>query len=266
MNHLYPTWAPESMPWLEFNLTTIGMIFLACIVASALCIWMTRGLRRDNPSKKQVIAEMFYNFIRNTVAGTLDMKLGQKFVTLAMTVFVYVFIANFLGIPLNISFSFTETTPFWENLGITQEVIAEHSSDGHGAHVAFWTSPTASPSVTISMAIAVVLFSQAMGIAHRGTKNHFKHFLQPFILFLPLHIIEEFTKVLTMGFRLYGNILAKEVLIGVILTMPFAVYYGGGFLTMAIWQGFGMFVGTLQAFVFTILTIVYISRQIVDDH
>ncbi|OEH85437.1 ATP synthase F0 subunit A [Desulfuribacillus stibiiarsenatis] len=261
MHHLFPTWAPAGLPWLEFNLTAIGMVLLTCIIVIGLCVWMVKGISVNNPSRKQVVIEMVYDFIRNTVASTMDMKRGEKFVTLALTLFLFILIGNFLGIPLNISVSFTETTPFWESLGITQEVIDEHSVDGHGAHVAFWMSPTASPSVTIAMSLSIVLLSQILGFMYRGPVKHIKHFFEPNPVFLPLHIIEEGAKILTLGFRLYGNIFAKEVLIAVILTMPLVGFYAGGFLTLTIWQGFGMFVGAIQAFVFTTLSMVYIATQ-----
>jgi F-type H+-transporting ATPase subunit a len=219
---------------------------------------MISSINVKNPSKKQVIFEEIYNFIRNTVASTMDMKRGEKFVSLAMTLFLFILIANIIGIPINVSFDFTETTPFWESLGITKEVI---DANGGHAHVAFWMSPTANVSVTVAMSITIVLLSQILGVMSRGPVNHAKHFFQPNPIFFPLHIIEEGSKILTLGFRLYGNIFAKEVLIAVILTMPAVVYFAGGFATMTIWQGFGIFVAVIQAFVFTTLSMVYIATQ-----
>jgi len=258
MDHIYPTWAPASLPWLEFNLTTIGMILLTCIIVFALCKWMVSGLSVNNPSRKQVIVEQLFGFIHNTVASTMDMKRGEKFVSLAFTLFLFILVANMLGIPINVSFDFSETTPFWESLGITKELLDENG--GH-AHVAFWMSPTANVSVTVAMSISIILLSQVLGVMTRGPVKHAKHFFEPYPVFFPLHVIEEGAKILTLGFRLYGNIFAKEVLIAVILTMPAIVYFAGGFLTMSVWQGFGMFVGTIQAFVFTTLSMVYISQQ-----
>ncbi|OEF96775.1 F0F1 ATP synthase subunit A [Desulfuribacillus alkaliarsenatis] len=263
MDYVFPKWSPASLPWLEFNLSTVAMILITCVITYALCMWFIRGLSVNNPSKKQVIFETIYEFIRGVVASTMDMKRGERFVALAMTLFLFIFIANFLGIPLKVTASFTETTPFWESLGITKEVI---EAQGGSAYVLFWTSPTSSASVTIAMAIAIVLLSHVLGVQYRGPAKHAKHFFQPNPLFFPLHIIEEGAKMLTLGFRLYGNIYAKEVLIAVILTMPLMYYYVGGFATMVIWQGFGIFMGTVQAFVFTVLSMVYISTQTADHH
>lgn len=258
MDHIYPTWAPSSLPWLEFNVTTVMMILFTCTLVFILSIWMTRKLVVKNPGKKQVIFEYLYEFIYNTVASTMDMKRGQKFVFLAFTLFLFVLVGNIVGIPINFTFAFSETNSFWSALGITDELIAAH--DGK-AEVAFWMSPTASVSVTVAMSISIVLLSQILGFMYRGPVHHIKHFFQPNPIFLPIHIIEEGTKIMTLGFRLYGNIFAKEVLIAVILTMPPMFYYLGGFATMTIWQGFGLFVSVIQAFVFTILSMVYIAGQ-----
>lgn len=258
MDHIYLSWTPSFLPWLEFNMTTVMMILLTCAIVLVLSIWMTRNLSVENPGKKQVIFEWLYEFIYNTVASTMEMKRGKKFVFLAMTLFLFVLVGNIVGIPLNFNFAFTETNGFWSMLGITDELIAAH--DGK-AVVSFWMSPTASVSVTVAMSLSIVILSQILGFTTRGPVNHVKHFFQPNPIFLPIHIIEEGTKILTLGFRLFGNIFAKEVLIGVILTMPPLFYYLGGFATMTIWQGFGLFVSAIQAFVFTILSMVYIASQ-----
>jgi F-type H+-transporting ATPase subunit a len=85
----------------------------------------------------------------------------------------------------------------------------------------------------------------------------------------PLKIIEEFANTLTLGLRLYGNIFAGELLlsllaaglahqgiIGTIAAIP---------LTM-VWQGFSIFVGTIQAYIFTMLTMVYLAHKVSHDH
>jgi F-type H+-transporting ATPase subunit a len=77
---------------------------------------------------------------------------------------------------------------------------------------------------------------------------------------LPLHLIEVVSKPLTLAFRLYGNIYAGEIMIGVILGAGWF-----GIFPLAIWQGFSVFVGAIQAFVFTMLTMVYISQTLIHE-
>jgi F-type H+-transporting ATPase subunit a len=87
--------------------------------------------------------------------------------------------------------------------------------------------------------------------------------LYPNAAFLPLNLIKVVSKPLSLGLRLYGNIFAGEVMIGVIISMLGFI----GIPALVIWQGFSLFVGAVQAFVFAMLTMVYMSQEIVsDDH
>jgi F-type H+-transporting ATPase subunit a len=71
-----------------------------------------------------------------------------------------------------------------------------------------------------------------------------------------MNIIEQFSKLLTLGLRLFGNIFAGEVMISVILKASFF-----GIIPLIAWQGFSIFIGTIQAFIFTTLTMVYLSQN-----
>ncbi len=82
---------------------------------------------------------------------------------------------------------------------------------------------------------------------------------------LPFKIIEEFTNTMTLGFRLYGNIFAGEVLLSLLASMA-SVTLVGAIIPMILWQGFSLFVGAIQAFIFTTLSMVYMSHKVIDDH
>jgi F-type H+-transporting ATPase subunit a len=84
----------------------------------------------------------------------------------------------------------------------------------------------------------------------------------------PIKIIEEFANTLTLGLRLYGNIYAGEILLG-LLAASLATGVGGHLaaaVPMLVWQGFSVFVGAIQAFIFTMLTMVYLSHKVSHDH
>jgi F-type H+-transporting ATPase subunit a len=91
-----------------------------------------------------------------------------------------------------------------------------------------------------------------------------------------MKIIEEFANTLTLGLRLYGNIFAGEILLGLLaglrqISIRKAVALGlvgtiGAILPMLAWQAFSLFVGAIQAFIFTMLTMVYMSHKISHDH
>ena len=84
----------------------------------------------------------------------------------------------------------------------------------------------------------------------------------------PFAIIGELSNTLSLGLRLYGNIYAGEVLIALLASMAATGWIGwaGGFIPLMVWQGFSIFVGALQAFIFTMLTMVYISNKVSTDH
>ncbi len=85
---------------------------------------------------------------------------------------------------------------------------------------------------------------------------------------LPLKIIEEFANTLTLGLRLYGNIYAGEILLGLLATLAGSSILGffGAIIPMMAWQGFSIFIGFIQAFIFTMLTMVYLSHKVSVDH
>jgi F-type H+-transporting ATPase subunit a len=101
----------------------------------------------------------------------------------------------------------------------------------------------------------------------RNTKGYFKHYLKPFAVFLPINLIEQFSKLLTHGMRLFGNIFAGEVLIAQLVKLGSTGIIGGiaSIPLLMVWQGFSIFVGSIQAFVFVMLTFLYIS-QVIETH
>ena len=103
------------------------------------------------------------------------------------------------------------------------------------------------------------------GVCHRplrraskskGFKGYMKSYFQPFFLMMPLNVIGEVAKIVSISFRLFGNIMGGAIIILVVSYLTYNV-----FLPPFLNAFFGLFVGTIQAFVFTMLTMVYISVQ-----
>jgi F-type H+-transporting ATPase subunit a len=84
-------------------------------------------------------------------------------------------------------------------------------------------------------------------------KGYFKHFAEPFPVLLPLNILEELVKPITLALRLFGNIFAGGIMIALIGLMPVYIFWAPEVL----WKLFGMFIGAIQAFIFALLTILY---------
>ena len=85
----------------------------------------------------------------------------------------------------------------------------------------------------------------------------------------PNKVIEEFSNTLTLGLRLYGNIYAGEVLLTLLAGSLAASGIGGtiaAIIPTLLWQGFSVFMGLIQAYIFTLLSMVYLSHKVGHDH
>ncbi|WP_147534977.1 F0F1 ATP synthase subunit A [Bacillus marasmi] len=224
---------------LNFNLANVLMITVASVIVFLVAILSTRKLAM-RPTGMQNFFEWVMDFVKNIIDSTMDWKTGGRFHVLGITIMMYVFVSNMLGLPFSIVIDGT----LW------------------------WKSPTADPVVTLTLATMVVGLSHFYGVKMRGTAAYGKEFLKPFAFMFPIKIIEEFANTLTLGLRLYGNIYAGEILLS-LLAGSLATGVGGhiaAIVPMLAWQGFSIFVGAIQAFIFTMLTMVYLSHKVSSDH
>jgi F-type H+-transporting ATPase subunit a len=130
-------------------------------------------------------------------------------------------------------------------------------------------SPTADPVTTMSFAMMTLLLSFTFGIQKFGMKGYLQNYARPVGFLLPINIIEEFTNFLTLSLRLYGNIFAGEVLLTLIgnqlgPSMGIVTRILAAPLAM-IWQGFSVFIGSIQAYVFVTLSMVYIGKKVTQE-
>jgi len=247
----------------HLDLSTILGLLVSFVIVFALARLAVRNLSVDNPSKLQNFMEWVVEFVHNTVASAMPLHMAKKFVALGMTIIMFIFVSNLLGLPFGVVFEVKEDHhgPV-EFLGfeiISEEDVEEAHEEGKHLAVAFWKSPTADLSVTSGLAITVIVLVHYLGIT-RNTKHYFKHYVEPYSIFLPINILKELSKPVTLALRLFANIFAGEVLISTILMISWF-----GLPLLAVWQGFSIFVGAIQAFLFTILTMVYISQAAVHE-
>jgi F-type H+-transporting ATPase subunit a len=116
------------------------------------------------------------------------------------------------------------------------------------------SSPTQNLNVTFGLALMVFVLSQALAIRAKGVKKYMKGYLEPVPFLLPLNIIGQLSRPMSHAFRLFGNILAGTILISVVMA-KFAPIIVPPILNLV----FGLFFGTIQAFVFAILAVAYID-------
>ncbi|TVX97122.1 F0F1 ATP synthase subunit A [Cohnella terricola] len=238
---------------LHIEISTFLAITVSAIITFLLARLAVRNLSVENPSKLQNFMEWVVEFVQNTIASTMPLRRVKPFVALGLTLIMFIFISNLLGLPFGIV---TETHSVNAALGVTQELLNEH---GGAVELAWWKSPTADINVTAGLAVIVFVVVHFLGLK-LNRKHYIKHYFQPYWFFAPLNLIETIAKPLTLALRLYANIFAGEVLIATILMLGIA-----GTPFMIVWQGFSIFVGAIQAFLFTILTMVYISQAAIHD-
>lgn len=113
-------------------------------------------------------------------------------------------------------------------------------------------APTGSLNTTIALAICVFLAVPYYGISDRGFLGYLKQYLEPTPIMLPFNIISEISRTLSLAIRLYGNVMSSSVLVAILLgIIPL-------FFPIVI-QALGLLTGIIQAYIFAILAIVYIS-------
>lgn len=246
---------------LNIDLAIVIMLLVTCTIVFVIARLGVSNLSVMNPSKMQNFMEWAVDFVRNIVSSTMDMKKGKVFVSLGLTLIMFIFVANLLGLPFAIVTEHHEPFKVFgqEVLGTSNEKIEKHHGE---VGLVWWKSPTADASVAMGLSFMVFLLVHFLGMT-RNTKAYFKHYLEPFPVFLPIHIVEQFAKLLTLGMRLFGNIFAGEVLVSVLIGAGFF-----GIPGLVVWQGFSLFVGAIQAFVFVMLTMVYLAQTLEshEDH
>ncbi|MNI01655.1 ATP synthase subunit a [compost metagenome] len=242
----------------NLDLSAIFMLLVTSLIVFVLCRVAVSNLSVENPSKMQNFMEWVVEFVQGIVGSAMDLKKGKPYISLGLTLILFIFVSNLLGLPFSIV---TETHHEETIFGYVIEATRNLGEGGH-VELLWWKSPTADVSVTAGLAIIVFILMNYLGLK-LNRKHYLKHYLEPFPIFLPLNIIENLAKPIALAIRLFANIFAGEVLITVILKMGFF-----GIPFMAVWQGFSIFVGALQAFIFTILTMVYIGQATIheEDH
>ncbi len=123
--------------------------------------------------------------------------------------------------------------------------------------------PTASLNTTLGCALLVVPFSWILGVRYHGIK-YIKHFCGPvwwmIPLMLPIEIIGHLARILSLSFRLFGNMMGHELVVGILLMLA------GLFLAPLPIMGLGIFVSLVQAFIFFLLSIMYFAEAIEEAH
>lgn len=221
----------DILGWPITNALLLGLV--ASVVLLVLGFDVGRNIQLI-PGKLQsffeLIIEGVLDFMKN-ILGSEEM--AEKYFPFIATVFLFILTSNWLGL-----------LPFGG--------IMYH-------HVPLFRSPASDLNFTIALAIISVLATNILGIIVIGWKAHFSKFFtlkNPIFTFVGLlEFVSEFVKIISFSFRLFGNVFAGEVLLVIIgFLVPYAVPLP--FLALEV------FVGLIQAFIFSMLTLVFIGMAV----
>lgn len=238
INHHLTHWTIGEGFW-ALNLDTL--IFSWLLGAGFLLTFYCIGRRATAgvPSSWQNFAEMILGFVSKQVAETYHGK-SKLIAPLALTIFVWVFLMNLMDLlPIDLLPSLAKM---------------------FGVHY-LKVVPTADPNLTLAMSLSVFILIIYFNLAAKGFKclliemltKPFGVWLMPVNVFL--RIIDELAKPISLGLRLFGNLYAGELIFVLIALLP----WWGQWPVGGIWAIFHILVITIQAFIFMMLTIVYLS-------
>ncbi|MBF2005640.1 F0F1 ATP synthase subunit A [Chlorogloeopsis fritschii PCC 9212] len=215
--------------WQLGNLKIHGQVFLtswfviAILVLASLAA--TRNIQRI-PSGIQNLMEYALEFIRDLTKNQLGEKEYRPWVPFIGTLFLFIFISN------------------WSGALVPWKIIKLPSGE--------LAAPTNDINTTVALALLTSLAYFYAGFSKRGL-GYFKKYIEPTPILLPIAILEDFTKPLSLSFRLFGNILADELVVAVlVLLVPL-------FVPLPV-MALGLFTSAIQALVFATLAGAYIHE------
>lgn len=205
---------------MTFNLEVILFTWIAM---SLLIFFGFMAVRKRDmlPHPVQVVGELFVEKLYNLTEDALDKEMTKTYGPLICALFMFLLLSNWLG-------------------------IIPHLEE-----------PTKDLNTPLSLGLMGFFIAHYAGIKTKGLKVYVKTYFEPMFFMMPLNLIGELAKVVSISFRLFGNIMGGSIIILVVSYLSYNII-----LPPFLNAFFGLFVGTIQAFVFTMLTVVYISVQV----
>jgi F-type H+-transporting ATPase subunit a len=191
------------------------------------------------PNGVQLFFEAITVQMRDQIETTIGLRVAPFVLPLAVTLFVFILIANWLSV---LPVQYTRD-------GVTHELLKPPASDIN---------------FVLALALFVFVCYHAAGIWRRGIIGYPVKLLKGHVAFLaPINLVEELAKPISLSLRLFGNMFAGGILVALIALFPAYIMW----LPNAIWKSFDLFVGAIQAFIFALLTILYFSQSMeLEEH
>jgi F-type H+-transporting ATPase subunit a len=232
----------------DFSITNAVIYLWVSAVVVFFLFFIAAKRSKKDPEKLQTLAEIMLNFATGHLTGQIGEK-GKKYYYLILTIFSFIFITNIIGlIPKPMALK-----PY---------------------------TPTANINVTFSMAMVVFAMTQYQGFKRHGVRGYGRAFTTPpgvpkalgrplNVIFVPVHVMGEVFKPLSLSVRLFANTIAGHLIILVmlglllqyanIIILPTALF-------VIIMTAFEVFIAFIQAYIFSLLSVVYIETAIYAGH
>ncbi len=205
------------------------MAALIVIAWTVLCLVARRSLSVAQPGRLQIVLEDGVSALQSMLHDYVGHK-GPRYLPLVTTMFVFILSGNLMGLIPGLK------------------------------------SPTSNLNVTLGCALTVAVYYHIQGVREQGLGHYLKHFAAPpgaplFIapIMLPIEIISHISRVLSLSLRLFGNIFGEDLVILILFSLvPFLVP-----LPM---MALGLITAMLQAFIFVLLTTIYLGGAVATEH
>ena len=277
---------------------TNSMLYTLIVIAIlAVFSWLATRRMKLVPTGIQNFAEAIVELLLGITEGTAGRRVGRRIFPLIATLFIFILTANYAGLLPGVGTVGVCHAPA-ETKGAEQAIVIQKSApqiatgpglaapllqegepvegaqpseepksglpsdickqEGKDEFIPFLRAPNADLNTTLAMALLAVGIVQIAGIAAHGFGGYLKELATPLAL-TPLHIIGEISRIISLSFRLFGNIFGGEVLVTVMYVLLGNLLLGFG---TVIFLGVELLFGLIQALIFSILTLVYISTAV----
>jgi F-type H+-transporting ATPase subunit a len=226
---------------------------LASVVLLLVARWFARG-SAIVPSRGQSLVELPIEFLAGVVRGTGG-KRWRQFAPLIFAIFLFVLTANWLSL-----------LPGVGTIG-----LAGQAADGKPLIVPFVRAGAADLNFTLGLALISFVSFIAFGLRANGLRGYLKElliaepaFMTP--LLTPIHLVSELSRVISLSMRLFGNVFAGEVLLATMLALTTATLFilPLAFVIPGVFIGLELLFGLVQALVFALLSMTYITLAIAE--
>jgi len=224
-----------SIQFLDFQGIDFNTFLMSLVVCGILILiaWLCTRQLKTVPGRGQALLELVVGAFDNLVKQAVGPRLGRKMLPYIGTLFLFIWMCNMIGlIPLEI--------PGFR-LG----------NFGYFPGLAF-EEPTKDINVPLGLGLLAFVVANALEVRAKGWGGYIKEYFSPIFFMFPLNVVGKVAQLVSISFRLFGNIFGGAVIIVVISSLVFHLL-----LPVFLSLFFGIFVGTVQAFVFAMLALTY---------